>query len=380
MASHSDICTRWVERELKAEAQPNYPRRRDGSVALTYDRNNIGTRSNIIAEDGRLWSYGRHFELARPLRSSDGTMIAWLLNGDGYSVSTAKHQGHIRAAIRSASDLPAVILPYSPLESANIDKGTIRVLGVSADRMTPTFTDCHGCGEYREADARDDESHARFKYGRHTVYAMCDGTRPHLTWRHELGGSVFTADVAGYAEGVGHFTRTGVRFLSSFDRQEARQTYFLCELPATSRATTEEEALADLQPATVAEAIAAGATVSRQGDMFAVCEPTMTTAQLRRASATVTRRGKGTPGATLCGTAHTATEVAVTDGAVYARGCFYHDPSLIGEGWRTADHARRRIGDGKVWARVYPNTVPRGTLTLTDAGAPRAWVRSGAVD
>jgi hypothetical protein len=36
-----------------------------------------------------------------------------------------------------------------------------------------------------------------------------------------------------------------------------------------------------------------------------------------------------------------------------ARGTMYHDPQ-----GRRADHARRRIGDGKSWHVVIKNTVP----------------------
>lgn len=64
-------------------------------------------------------------------------------------------------------------------------------------------------------------------------------------------------------------------------------------------------------------------------------------------------------GISLYGTAHTATEVAVLpDGTMLARGSMYHQPWIVGERWRDADHARRKIGDGKAWHLIVRNTVP----------------------
>jgi hypothetical protein len=62
-------------------------------------------------------------------------------------------------------------------------------------------------------------------------------------------------------------------------------------------------------------------------------------------------------GAALLGTAHTATEVAtMPNGLQYARGCLYHEPAVIGDHRRAADHARRPLGNQ--WHIVARNTVP----------------------
>lgn len=63
-------------------------------------------------------------------------------------------------------------------------------------------------------------------------------------------------------------------------------------------------------------------------------------------------------GASLMGTAHTATEVAtMPNGMQYARGCFYHEPAIINDR-RPADHTRRRLGNGRIWHLITKNTVP----------------------
>ncbi|ORW34692.1 hypothetical protein AWB88_02810 [Mycobacterium paraense] len=69
-------------------------------------------------------------------------------------------------------------------------------------------------------------------------------------------------------------------------------------------------------------------------------------------------RDRDVEGEPLYGTAHTATEVAtLPDGTQLARGCIFHEPTLIGER-RPADHARRKLGDGRSWGVVVRNTVP----------------------
>lgn len=91
---------------------------------------------------------------------------------------------------------------------------------------------------------------------------------------------------------------------------------------------------------------------SRQGDMFAIPMPGLTSSALRRRHATIAR---GPAGVMLLGTNHTASEVAtLPDGRQYARGCFYHAPT-----GRPADHARRPIGNRRQWHAVVPNTVPQ---------------------
>lgn len=184
------------------------------------------------------------------------------------------------------------------------------------------------------------------------------------------------------------------KFLSAFDHNEARECYFLCELPKTAAVTVDEAFLA-LRPKPVVLAQDAGLHVERQGDIFAI--PTsLTTRELKsraklvetnvyneetnvfdRVKVPMVKRGR------LLTTNHTATEVIVTkDGDTYARGILRHEVS----GWRTPDHARRKMGDGKTWHRIIKNTVPLATDrtnssgNLFQSGQSRAWTMGGSVD
>lgn len=135
------------------------------------------------------------------------------------------------------------------------------------------------------------------------------------------------------------------KFLSGFDRNERRASYFFCEMPRT-RAVTIEDAINALKPDTVKLAEQMGRHVHRQGDIFAVELTGMTKRALRKSGAVFTRRG------TLFGTNHEATETAVLpNGTTLARGCLYHNP-----GFRAADHARVNLGGG--WKVIVKNTVP----------------------
>lgn len=142
-------------------------------------------------------------------------------------------------------------------------------------------------------------------------------------------------------------------FLSSFDYNEARPLYFLCELPRRVKPATVDEAYEALKPAEVLAAEAQGLDVSRQGDVFAIACPELTTREVRkdlkRGEAIVKRRH-------VLGTEHSTTEVALCKGGLtFGRGVMYHDV-----GWpRTRDHARRRMADGKTWHLLVRNTVPR---------------------
>lgn len=164
------------------------------------------------------------------------------------------------------------------------------------------------------------------------------------TRRHWLGASLVTGRLSYWAKDGSRKTRTA-RYLSAFDENETRPSYFFCELPATSRASTIEQAYADLKPATVKTAEALGRDVKRQGDIYAVPVPTVTTASLTKAGATRTKRG------VIFGTNHVATETASVGRLTYARGTISHAP----EG-RRPDHKRLTIG--KEWHLLVKNTVP----------------------
>jgi len=54
--------------------------------------------SNVFFEDGVLYSYGRHFALARYVQTKKHGLVV-LLNTDSYSVTTSKHQSQTRSAL-----------------------------------------------------------------------------------------------------------------------------------------------------------------------------------------------------------------------------------------------------------------------------------------
>lgn len=339
------------------------------------------------AYDDAIYSYGRHFELARPLKDRKGRTYAFLLNGDRYSVTTAKHQREIRAGV-ATTGLPAIIVPYSALDAAGIFRDTIRPLEVLPDRMIEhrDYTDAdlsaelivwgpahesnpgerwnvisrtghwpeapeykavqylrgydYGERAFVERDLDTAEFRRYTKAGNAVDYdpARKQWYRP--WWRHFLGASLFSAYVAR--------SKARRKYLSAFDDQERRPLYFLAELPRTS-ASTVAEALDALAPRAVHAALAQGRKVVRQGDIFAV--PTsLSTRDVKQRT-----RSQLVKGAHLLGTNHTATEVAAKGRLVYARGTLRHDPGA----WREPDHARRKMGDGKTWHLIVQNTVPR---------------------
>jgi hypothetical protein len=139
--------------------------------------------------------------------------------------------------------------------------------------------------------------------------------------------------------------RRNVKFLSGFDHNEARRAYFFCELPKCD-AVTIDAAYEALKPDTVRVAEQGGLTVRRQGDIFAIAIPNLTTPMLTRLGAIRHKRGQ------LLGTNHTATETAtLPDGRLFARGFLRHQPVR-----RAPDHAMQNIG--RTWHLIVKNTVP----------------------
>lgn len=418
--------------------------------------------SNIVVHGDLLYSYGTHFELARPLRDKKGQITAYLLNGDTYSVTTSSHQSHVRSRL---SGEQTVIIPHSALNSAGIDLESVQIVHVKPDTHTTTkhcTTEIPESARWRTEDVREyrppsEEDYAEalvratedarrnhawrvqyhqrdpgvwqdpgpfepptkddlHLYGKHVkvgetaklytsgrgwqeieVVDMPDGTKEYRweTTRHWLGEALVRARVTwttshpcqfcrggrvygprteedpwGYCKpcnGHGGTTKAHHRwayYLSGFDHEEARPLYFFAELPRGAKPATVAEAYEALKPEPVKMAEQMNRPVFRQGDIFGVPLETMDRKTLKALGARVERR-KVPPipeGQTsvqvhlpyVLNTNHTATEVAyLPDGVTLARGTMYHDP----EG-RRADHARRRIGDGKSWHVVIKNTVP----------------------
>jgi hypothetical protein len=93
-----------------------------------------------------IYSYGRHFPLARFVPATRGHCALWVVNGDRWtgsrSTATHQHQDDMRSAIALTVDAAAklgkriesIIIPFSALNGAGIDIDTIRPIHVRADR------------------------------------------------------------------------------------------------------------------------------------------------------------------------------------------------------------------------------------------------------
>jgi hypothetical protein len=436
------------------------------------DCNQIKVRGDV------LYSYGSHFELARPLRNKRGKIHSYLLNGDTYSQCTTQHQSHVRYLLRGQQ---TVIIPYEALNSAGIDLETVQIVHIKPDTHTTThhrttekpprsrwvdhpihkdrrLTDeevtaeldkrhAEALDSYRyhvkwheEATTRGEKSYwedkvkagppprstklpesamtRRYVAGHDRklhrnnrewgdvidVKTLANGTTEYRwdTTRHWLGESLIRARISwttshqcdwceGSGWGIGPSRNRWDRamqcrecsgrggtiklhhrwayYLSGFDHEEARPLYFFAELPRGHKPATVAEAYEALKPDPVRLAEQMGRPIFRQGDIFGV--PTrLDRKALKALGARIERRTmaelelepvmREIRAANLpyvLNTNHTATEVAyLPDGVTLARGTMYHDPN-----GRRADHARRRIGDGKSWHVVIKNTVPIAT-------------------
>lgn len=307
MTSIANIADRFAERIVNPDLR---------------ERNARG--KNVFAEGDRIYSYGRHFVIARVLRDGNGKPRCILFNGDRYSVSTSRHQADVRAAIRKhARDIPTIIIPFQAIEAARIDIESIVPIDVKPDRFEYIR---HESDTMPESAQRTPALHAHFgeeshftriydafkrEHGEHTRYS--DGGDDLWKAHYTAAGDLWTIDAAGESQEVrevggryvwhtrrhwlgdslfaarslGRSKRT--RFLSSFDRQERVPLYFLCELPPCS-ASTIDEALEALKPDAVVLAEAVGRKVTRQGDIFAVPMPGLTARQLREQGATIVKR------------------------------------------------------------------------------------------
>jgi hypothetical protein len=154
-------------------------------------------------------------------------------------------------------------------------------------------------------------------------------------------------------------SRTSSLFLSGYDLQERRPLYFLCQLPRSADPTTVADAYEVLKPAAIKLAEKEGRAIIRQGDIYAVRMPTVTTDDLLR-KGYLWRTGRR--GRRLLGTNHEATEVMLRPshsgdfttglhGTVMARGKLIHAPTN-----RRADHSPKNLGNA--WHLIMKNTVP----------------------
>lgn len=338
---------------------------------------------------GRIDSYGSHFVLAETVRDRKRRIRCFLLNGDRSTMTTmTKHQPAVRGALQK-SGVTCIVIPFSALRAAGIDRSSVVPIDVRADRNEEIITTCdpidldmvrweeprqqmqpvYASGILQESrvpgacfqdgliPGRPEISINRTLRGfDYTLREFVDYDDPEVriyhnnltvehndeygwhtkSYRHWLGDSLFRAK-------VGNGWRT---FLSSFDYQERPALYFLAEIPRRAKPRTVDEAILALSPRIVHAAVAQGREVKRQGDMFAI--PTaLTVRDLKKRYRRPVVRLQG-----VFGTDHVVTEQIVGDkGVTYARGTIHHRPGGL------ADH--RRVSLGKEWHLMVPNTVPR---------------------
>lgn len=387
MATPSNIATigRWLAKELA----PHQPKRfrleqtrwirdeRATDPTLPYYRHPW-----IFCEPGIIRSGGgwRDFILAQTLYERGGKRIrTFLVNGDLGGTRNRSHQNNLLFWMNQAQQpFPVLIVPFSALEAAGIDRATIKPIEIREDRWEEIR---HDIKPFSKADViwkEQDNEGRNFGYG-----WWEDGRirgRPELRFQRLRTDGGRTTEIRTYFRGwqqvkrdeKGHYSienrhwlgdscfraKVGSRyrtFVSSFDYQERFPLYFLAEVPPTARVESVEDAVLALSPPIVHAAVAQGRLVKRQGDMFAIPTELTTADVLARTGGEIVRM-QG-----VMGTDHIATEsVTGKKRVTYARGKLHHKPR-----GRRADHAIVHLGED--WHLVVPNAVPRRRRGMTAA-------------
>lgn len=389
MPTHGAHAHRWAERMAGRTSRDNFAR----------------GNSNVFAERDIIYSYGHHFEIAKGLRDAAGRVVLILVNGDTFSPTTTQHQSTVRSAI-AGTGLPSVIIPFSALDQAGISHDTVRIVEVTKDRHESWIETCHTvpsdpeAGWYRERDEAGQTVWRRQRYRhwlgeslitadvRHRALIKCPTCRgtgqvePHfehydgqaegpLTRRQDQWHYSYFYDPEWKDDGrqiparavspvrlttqcercigsrkVETTRMRSAYFLSGFDRNETRPSYFFTELPPKAKPTTIEEALDSLKPQAVRLAESLGREVKRQGDVFCIPMPGLTLRQLRKEKGELVKMGS------LFNTNHAATDTFITsDGRTYIRGVLRHVPA-----GRRPDHVRVNVG--KTWHLAIKNLTP----------------------
>lgn len=297
-----------------------------------------------------IFSYGRHFPMARIMPAGDEPRGWWLLNGDTYSVSTSRHQSDMRSAVKRTG-LPVVIVPFSALHMAGTDIDSVEPVDVLPDRYTwePRIRAEAPAAWEQENDTR---------YCRNWRQ-LDDGRWSYETSVHRLGESLIRASYS-YTTRPEYTRHAGTAlFLSGFDMNERPPLYFLAQLPDGAQPWTVAEAFEALKPDEVKDAEALGIEVLRQGDVFAI--PT-------------TWKTRDLPGpsmrmAQVLDVSHRVSELryVAEHGITYGRGVLRHRPE---QSWRKPEHKQVKLGDGRTWHQLVLNTVPAG----------RSWSVDGKID
>ena len=215
-------------------------------VVRSYIRGRHRRGSRVFADksDDVLFSYGRHFPLL--VRIPDG----FLVNGNRYSMSTARHQSYALQALAESRERFAVV-PFSAVQLAIETLDRYRAFDlVSALKKAVRITVPSSGERWQEV-----------------WYKKSDGTAA-LRRVHTLGNSVIRL--------------RDREFVSAVDETgRGRGMYFFTELPRQKSPSSVTEALDMLKPALVQGAEKEGITVRRQGEWFAV-PASIATRQLMR--------------------------------------------------------------------------------------------------
>lgn len=297
------------------------------------------------------------------------THTEWELVARGDVVTDFAFERDVHRHWLGASLIRAAV-PYAINQKCGRCAGT----GQTPDHPTiMSMWDQPGIGPLTESDMFRHEEGMRWNRQRHAQGFIDDEPLP--AWGQMITPTRAHTDCRA-CSGRGTVRATRNRrayFLSGFDLNESRPSYFFCELPRGARPTTVEEAYEALKPDAVKLAESMGREVKRQGDIFAIPMPGLTLAQLRADGGTARRRVAPIEEVTVWGrrtsrtvrrrvtehlahildTNHEATEVVdMPNGQTYARGALVHEPGAN----RRPDHVRLSLG--RDWHLVVKNTVP----------------------
>lgn len=119
MPNQDDVATRWRDIALGRSDRANYS----------------SNGRSVWGRGDTLYSYGTHFPLVELLRDGKGNPRLFLLNGDRFSVTTARHQSVARNVVaRVRDDVPSVVIPFAALDAAGIDHATLELVDDEPER------------------------------------------------------------------------------------------------------------------------------------------------------------------------------------------------------------------------------------------------------
>ena len=276
----------------------------DDAVAAFASGATDGGAGNLWTRGDTLYSYGKHFPVALRRTARNGRALTWgagvayLINGDSYSVSTTRHTNLAIWKLR-----PQVQIPFSALRRVVAENPAynrfqlssnpvynrfqlsstryneeairqIRILDVREDSYGWSCSECGAeiSGGYNSASDQSLHSECITKRAKAIVAGNTLDTPP------TVNAIVQMLQVSWHIMGAVLFEYRGTCWLSSLDANERRPHYFLCELPKI--VSTIEAAHESLKPEVVKRAESLGMKVKRQGDVFFIPLPHKLTAEL----------------------------------------------------------------------------------------------------